>query len=88
MFVAGVARISRAASSADRRRMDGRAGGRSDAVGADAVVDDGVVVAVDDVVDHGGVVVNLPGLMVRDAMAVVVVPVEIIVGHKGEIIPC
>ena len=58
-----------------------------DAVRSDAMIDDGVIVTPDDVIDHGGLVVNLGCLMVRHTMPVVMMAMEIIVGHECEAAP-
>ena len=67
--------------------MNGRSAGGGDLCRRDALVDDRVVVPVDDVVDHGRVVEDLACLMVRHAVAGVLVMMKIVVGHKREAIP-
>lgn len=78
---------ARAARIADVHLFDGSAARSGDARGSDALIDDRVIVAADDVVHHGRVVIDLARLMMRHAIAVVAVMAEIAVGYKREAIP-
>jgi hypothetical protein len=66
--------------------LNGHAAGSSNSCRSNALIDDGVVVAADDVVDDGRVVVDVTCLMMRNAIAIVAMAVEIVIGNKGEAI--
>jgi len=66
---------------------DVRAGDGRDALGRYAIVDNGVVVAHDVVVDDGGVLVHHSRLVSRNAVTVRPAVAEPVVTHEGEVVP-
>jgi hypothetical protein len=74
--------VVRESHFADAHGLDFRSGEPADAVHLDATVDDGIVVADDDVIHHGRVVVDRARLVGGHMVTVIMAAVEVLPGHK------